>query len=91
MLDYKNDGGGLRLNVVRVPTPMSYSEKVKYHSTFNWQKKIRSLGRDFCIPQMEIETIISEVEMTPAAAYSGIYYDRAWKMLMSNYKRRCGD
>lgn len=91
MLDYKNDGGGLRLNVVRVPTPMSYKEKAKCRSKFNWQKKIRSLGRDFCIPQMEIETIISEVEMTPAAAYSGIYYDRAWKMLMSNYKRRCGD
>lgn len=90
MLNYINDGGGLRLNIVKVPTPMSPKEKAKCRSKFNWQKKIRSLGRDFCIPQLEIDEIIAKVETT-SAAYSGIYYDRAWKMLMEIYKRRCGN
>lgn len=91
MLDYKNNGNGLRLNIVRVPTPMPTKEKYKCRSEFNWQKEIRSLGKDFCIPRHEIDAIISDVEMTPEAAHSVIYYDRAWKRLMNSYKRRCGD
>lgn len=81
MLNYRNDGCGLHLNVVRVPTPMSPKEKAKCRSDCNWKKQIYSLGRDFCMPKTKVEEFINEAERTPAA-YNGIYYERAHRKMM---------
>lgn len=82
MLNYRNDGGGLRLHVVSNPTPLNYKGNANEKKNFNWKANFRRTANDFIFSEKTIEDIIAKAESTPAKA-DLIYYERAWKMMMA--------